>query len=637
MEKSTVVEQLVVSQVVRETDLSTSRQKEPSASVLGADRSWSVATILALLLLAVFWALKLYTTWGAWGNLTIDSGREMYVPAVLAKGKTLYRDVMYLYGPAAPYFNSLLFRWFDVRLEVLYWAGSLAALGSAVLLFLTGMRLSSPLAGWTAGAIVLAEAFHASLFCFPLPYSFASAYGCLIACLFLYLVVRACFSPHWGWMFGVGSAAAAALLLKLEFGTACYASLFLLLLVRFLRSRSWRSSIRDFYMILPGVAVCMAVIAWMISLRGVEFITQENIMSWPTSYFMKTFGNGVMARGGFKISGSSLGEAALREAPFAATLAAAYFALHWKRRDFRARFAKVAALSVSLALLGWTVSVRYYPSERLEQVLRSVFFPADMVLCVCAATFAICGYWVWNRKSFDDRHAAALSLLAFSGLLAFRVLMKMTPDEVSIYYNGPVVLSYLFLLFLILPKSGYSRSRIFAAELFICCGCLAPVALRARVLEKPGKGFVPLATERGTVLVSDQMKRNYVAAIQFIKEKAERGENVLSVPEDTSLYFLSGVDCPTRVFAFTPGIVSPGQMTDELIQEIDQRHVRYLMWSNRTFSEYGAARFGIDFNPELGDYLRAHFHRGGQLVPGPVDYRQLNFVVWERNQEGLRP
>jgi Dolichyl-phosphate-mannose-protein mannosyltransferase len=635
MEKSTVLEQPAVSPVAGKTDLST-LEKKPFESVPRTGRPWSAAAILGLLALALFWALKLYTTWGAWGNLTIDSGREMYVPAVLAKGKTLYRDIWYLYGPAAPYLNSLLFRCFGARLEVLYWAGSLAVLGSAVLLFLTGRRLFSPLAGWTAGAIVLAQAFHASLFCFPLPYSFASVYGCLIACLFLYFVVQACFSPHWGWMFGAGSAAAAALLLKLEFGTACYASLFLLLLVRFLQRRSWRPSIRDLSMILPGVAVCVAVIAWMISLKGVEFITQENIMSWPTSYFMKTFGSGVLAQEGFKITGSSLGEAALRAAPVGATLAAVYIALHWKRQDFRAQLAKVAALSVSLALLGWTVSVHYFPSERVEQVLRSVFFPADMVLYDCSAALVACGYWLWKRESFDGRRAATLLLLTFSGLLAFRILMKMTPDEVSIYYNGPAVLSFLLLLFLILPKSGYSKRLIFAAQLFICCGCLTPVALRARVLERPGNEFVPLPTERGTVRVSERVKQNYVAAIQFMKEQAERGESVLSVPEDTSLYFLSGVDCPTRVFAFTPGLVSPGKMTDELIQEIDQRHVRYLIWSNRTFSEYGAPRFGIDFNPELGGYFKAHFHRSSQLVPGPVDYRQLNFVVWERNDEGSR-
>ena len=55
--------------------------------------SWNFATYAALLMLVALWAVKLYTTWAAWGDLTIDSGHEMYVPALLAEGKMLYRDV----------------------------------------------------------------------------------------------------------------------------------------------------------------------------------------------------------------------------------------------------------------------------------------------------------------------------------------------------------------------------------------------------------------------------------------------------------------------------------------------------------------------------------------------------------------
>ena len=61
----------------------------------------------------------------------------MYVPAVLAEGRTLYREVWFPYPPAAPYFNSWLFRLFGTHLNTLYWAGCLAALGSAVFLFLS--------------------------------------------------------------------------------------------------------------------------------------------------------------------------------------------------------------------------------------------------------------------------------------------------------------------------------------------------------------------------------------------------------------------------------------------------------------------------------------------------------------------
>jgi len=69
---------------------------------------------------------------------------------------------------------------------------------------------------------VLLEAFHPTIFSFPLPYSYSAVYGCLSACLFLWLAVEAASCRGWGWMFGAGMAAAAALLLRLEFGAACY-------------------------------------------------------------------------------------------------------------------------------------------------------------------------------------------------------------------------------------------------------------------------------------------------------------------------------------------------------------------------------------------------------------------------------
>src|SRR5208282_3493592 len=135
----------------------------------GTPERWNLRTLAGLLVLIAIWAAWMYGTWEKWGWLTADCGREMYVPTVLSEGKTLYRDIWYLYGPLAPYWNSFLFRIFGVHLSVLYWAGSLSALGSALLLYFSGMRLSSALAGWTAAAVVLTQSFHHSLFSFPLP------------------------------------------------------------------------------------------------------------------------------------------------------------------------------------------------------------------------------------------------------------------------------------------------------------------------------------------------------------------------------------------------------------------------------------------------------------------------------------
>ena len=40
---------------------------------------WNFAALFALLSLVLIWAVKLHSTWAAWGNLTIDPGHEIYV------------------------------------------------------------------------------------------------------------------------------------------------------------------------------------------------------------------------------------------------------------------------------------------------------------------------------------------------------------------------------------------------------------------------------------------------------------------------------------------------------------------------------------------------------------------------------
>jgi hypothetical protein len=593
---------------------------------------WNLSTIVALLLLFVLWAVKLYTTWGAWGNLTIDSGHEMYVPAQLAQGKQLYRDVWFMYGPAAPYFTSYLYRLFGVQLNVLYWAGSLSALGSALFLYLTGMRLSYWLAGWAAGAVVLMEAFQPSLFCFPLPYASAAVYGCFTGCLFLCLIVHASFSKNWIWIFFGGLTAGVALLVKPEFGMACYATLALLIAVRAYDQGSMKLLARDAAMVLPGMVLCALVVRWMVSIAGVEFITQENIMSWPTAYFMKAYGKRWLEGTGFTVSGSAFLQAFHRGLPVAAVILTLWILLWWKGAETRSLLMK--ALMV-FALAGYLVRNDFFVlsmKNSLTLLLTTVFFPRDMVLYIIVAAVAIWCYFWWRPAC--PRSLATALIFTFSGLLAFRILMKMNAGGYPIFYNGPVALSYLLLLSMAIRLSNRSRGFVFLGELVLSLACLIPVYAHARLNEAEAKDFVPLSTERGTIRVSKQMAENYKSAIQFMKEKAALGQSVLSIPEDTSLYFLSETDCPTRVYLFTPGALAPGKMVSETINQIERAPVSYLLWSNRSFPEYGVPVFGEDFDRELGSYLKSNYRLVGPLLSNAGNDKTWAANIWERKREG---
>jgi len=425
----------------------------------GRQKTSGLATAGAFLSLLLFWALRMYFTWATWGNLSIDSGREMYVPSVLLKGKMLYRDVWYLYGPVAPYFNGELYRWFGTRMEVLYWAGSLSALGCAALLLLTGKQLSSVAAGWTSGIVVLLQAFQPGLFSFPLAYSFSSVYGCLAAFLFLYFAIRTCHSRHLGWVFAAGAAATLSMLLKLEFGMACYAVLLLLVVARQFPHRSWKFLVPDLVAIIPGIVACGLVIHWMVSIRGFDFLTQENILSWPTSYFMRTYGKMWLEKSGFSLSAAAFLQAAIRASCFAGIIVEIYLLLWQECKNRRSLCTRLWLLLVIMVYLG------FYLLSDPKSTLSAVFFPRDAVLYVSAASLVT--WWFFWRRDGSRDHLAVAILLTFSGLVAFRILLRMSPSGYSIYYDGPAVLSFLLLTRLIIPRSTSTRRSAFLGEIVI--------------------------------------------------------------------------------------------------------------------------------------------------------------------------
>ena len=591
---------------------------------VGQPNRWNLTTGAALVCLFVLWGWQVHSTWGAWGNLTIDSGHEMYIPALLAEGKMLYRDVWFNFGPLAPYFNSYLFRLFGIHLNVLYWAGSLAALSAAVFLFITGMQLSVWPIGWTAGAVVLLEGFQPSLFCFPLPYSFSAAYGCVMACLSLYLFIKAITTSGWVWMFAAGCAAATALLLKHEFGAACYLTLGMLIAIRGSQERSAKAILRDIAAILPGIAVCGITILWMVSIRGVEFMTQENIDDWPTSFFMRNYAPRILRQNGFSLTPASLADALIRSLFPATFLLTLYCIFKWKRKDLRS----IAMRGILLASLGLCYE---FMGLNPQTSLASVVFPRDMVLYVLIA--AAWSWWIfWRRKHSEPRDLIVPLILTFSGLQAFRITLRMLPSDYPIYYNGPVVLCFLLLVLALIRHNVRRTAIVWKVQAAFCLAVLVSVGWFTYQTRSIAKSYVPLTTSRGTILVLPHLKESYERTMAFMKEKAALGESVLSVPEDTSLYFLSETYCPTRVYMFLPGIMAPGKMTAELIQEIESKNVRYVLWSNRLFWEYGAPIFGRDFDQEIGTYLRSHYHLTGQLSRNTGSFADWTESVWERNQ-----
>lgn len=581
---------------------------------------WDMHTSWALFSLVGIWGALFALTWAHWGDLTVDCGREMYAAAQIAGGKTLYADVWYPYTPGGPYVNSVLLRLFGFQLSTLYWAGSLAALGSAIFLYLTSLHFVSRAAAWTTGTVLLIQSFVPGIFCFPLPYSFGAVYGCLCACLCLWLMVNACASFR---------RRMDARRRRRCFGrTADEAGD-----RRWLFRRAGASGHPEGHeatFVSAGGCRCGRSVAGLPIVHrrdllddlapGAEFLTQENLMSWPTSYFMRRYGALWLSTKGLEISWN-----AFLFRGVASVLIATVFWIGFRMilvRYGHRRWLFWAALLALIALL-----VLGSQWEFLARGARWLLFPpaAPFLITVMMPVAA----WLCWRNRLATGFMQAFLLFSLAGCVSLRILFRMPPFGYAIYYNAPVLLSYFLILrWLLAWRVPALTLSSWSAALLPYLATLIAVSLSVLPLYKLNLGNAPLATERGVIYTTPQKAGAYRSALDFIQQHREPDATFLSVPEDMSLYFLAGISCPTRLYQFGPGVLAPGKMTTDFIQEIERKKVRYLIWSNRTFEEYGVPRFGVDFDQAVGEYFSAAYRPIRAIGdPGSTGWKA---VVWER-------
>ena len=125
-----------------------------------------------------------WMSWEAWGEPIIDFGREVYVPWQLREGRALYRDLIYNYGPIAPY---LLAAWTAIAGDTLAAyaaAGGIIGLVTMAGVYALGCRLGSVRAGLGASILFAIHSFfgHSTWGAnYVMPYAYAATLSMALA------------------------------------------------------------------------------------------------------------------------------------------------------------------------------------------------------------------------------------------------------------------------------------------------------------------------------------------------------------------------------------------------------------------------------------------------------------------------
>lgn len=147
-----------------------------------------------IFLLIVLFFVFINNCYLAQGLLSVDTGREFYIPQQMLNGQVLYKDIYNIYGTLSYQINAVLFAVFGIKITTLYWAGILNSLAIIITIYLLSREfLNKGLSSLVSFTIILSLVISPFLYNSNLPYAYAIAYalsGFLLSILFLIKYIK---------------------------------------------------------------------------------------------------------------------------------------------------------------------------------------------------------------------------------------------------------------------------------------------------------------------------------------------------------------------------------------------------------------------------------------------------------------
>jgi hypothetical protein len=571
---------------------------------------------------AIAWALlpagavayALSFSWGRWGDIVVDWGRELEIAHQLAGGRAL-AGLVYWYGPLAPHLNALLFTIAGVRTSVLQGAGVVSLLAMAGLLWALAYRLAgAPAAALAATAFVSLCAFGhyyvSDIFNWVTPYAYPATYGMVLATASLYALVR-----HSA---GAGTRSltislvllALALVTKLEPALAALAGHVAFVACRISTGQARLAPLAVRYGTVAAVAA--AILATTLVRRdggaGVTLLLNARTLA-PVLRYMG-IGDGSAALGAMLASAIGLGCCVL--APYVLARASAR----------AGRVLRTAAV-LGCVLVPVLVLFRHPP----ETVLRGVPLLIVAALVESVARFA-------RRPSERAAREPEIVLLAFAAAALARLPFSAGAHHYG-FYLLPVPLTALIVLAFrrlpdLLPGGTWSE-RLLAAGMTATIATLCWTHTSAAAAMYAGH-TARVATPRGQLMLLGNAGGVPVGTLYTETVARLRAyppaTTVLAAPEGTGLTFLAGLRMWGDHFSYYPPEMSPE--TDRRLRAALEREPPDLvvLLNLIDLGHYGARGFGVDYATASVAWIQQHYEPD-RILPG-------NTVVIARRR-GLVP
>ena len=600
MTRSGSVFNQVAAQTRRPPGLDTERANSDRSSLVVLEE-WLPA--IAVTALFVF---MLLVTWQRWTHPIVDHGREMNVPARILSGERLYIDILYYYGPFAPYFNALLYWLFGTHLKTLHASGIVCAALVLMMIHWIGRRLLSPWAAALSTSLVLVTCgIEVNFGNYVQPYSYAALYGWTFAvgalvCALQYLRTNADIALLMGGLLAAGAIVSKPELAPLGLGPAGVAWA-----IRSFGARRWR--VRPLLLlIVPALAIAGCVYGAVLYFVPWKLVTDTYLaVRQPQIIYFTHFLDGTLEWPG-------TGWALLAGTGVLACIAGASALFGLGSDPASSMFSGPRARAVWLVTLVGAAASWYGASSTPPLIDITPLKSAPFILPAIVAAIAWHAYREqWRGAALSIQQESLLVIAVFSGLAIVRVILKVPFLGAYAPFTIPTLLIiYVWLLVDHLPLLllATDMSRKGARQSAMVVGFFVLVVLTYVQFWAARKQKVfEISSPRGTLWTAPSLGRPIADAIRFVDAHTAPGEYVGSLPQGSIVNFLAERANPLREEIINPGLLTPEREADA-IQRMSALRVRMILVGNILSPEYGASAFGVDYNRRFMQWVETNYH-----------------------------
>jgi hypothetical protein len=592
-------------------------------------RSWRDSDWVGLLPSALAFVFMALLSWRKWPDPIIDFGGQLYIPWQLSTGSVLYRDVMYLPGPASQYYHALLFKLFGVSFSTIIASNLLILIGFVVLVYRLFLKCSDRLtAGGMSLAIVIGFGFAQYLdvgnYNYMAPYSHEIWHGIVLSVVMIACAAR--------WLETRGDK-------WVVLGGLCYGILFLQKPENFVAAS-----------VIPGLTVILSRL-YPLSLElapGRKKGLRSGLLFLIGGFVPIVIQFFIFRRG--EDAAQSLRGVCGAWVPLVTTkMSTGAFFRTGMGMDvpwFHAKW-MLAHFIVVLAVIG-VCAWRFRPTQnRIERIvlfclLAGLAINFDWTHCgrslplilLCALVTL---FLEWKRSEGELRKQWVVPILWLSFALLLLLKMGLYPRIVhyGVFLAMPAALGAFYFLLWLLPRrwAGKIDARQFRllVSLLLAIG-LGRLAVQSALFYRDkafsvGKGGDRFVTYHPKISPEGQ---GIDLAISWLETNAAPGTTVAALPEGVMINYQLRVRNPTPYIVFMSEIYAFGE--ERMAAPYRASPPDYILLVHRETAEYGLRFFGQEkgYGKEMLEWIQANYSPVHLIGAEPLQTGDFGIKIYKK-------